>query len=126
MRCLHCQDEHALEWEHVKGERLYCPACDVEVTEADRGLMLDAGRWRHAHPERARHRSYHANQLMSMLTTVAATVASSETMLPRAFRTQVLGLPYRSIIMAAPDPGRPRSPLPAGGAAAAGGDHSGG
>ena len=105
VRCLHCRDEHALEWEQVKGGRLHCPACGVEVTELDRGRMLDAGRWRHAHPERARHRSYHASQLMSMLTTVAATVTSSETMLPRAFRTQVLGLPYRSIIMAAPDPG---------------------
>ena len=102
--CPHCHHEHTLEWDNVVDNRLQCPACAGEITERQRLAAVDAGRWVPDRPDQLAHRSYHANQLMSAFRPFEATVADAEAMLPRAFRTQVLGLPYKSTLRAVREP----------------------
>ena len=96
--CPHCSWCHYLDWDNVRNLRLYCPSCGAEISEADRLEIVMAGRWEHNYPDRLSHRSFHINQLYSMYKSLAKTASEYDDKNPRGFWTQVLGLPYRSLV----------------------------
>ena len=101
-KCVHCDDEHILEWAHVKGESIWCPVCGSEWTEKDRLMSISRGRWVENNPN-ATHKSFWLSQLYSFNTTLEKTVREASNYTPQELNTQVLAWPYEEIEIAQAD-----------------------
>jgi len=113
--CPHCEHEHTLEWENVRFEfkqinggrraipdeetaRLVCPACEGEITEAQRVRMVKQGRWIATNPEVKDVAGFQISRLYSPITTIKKLVQSFATahfeFNLQSFYNNELGLPF--------------------------------
>lgn len=97
--CPHCDLFHQIEWDNVRQGELFCPGCGAHITERQRirMIMSEKGYW-HEQQENERHKGYHINQLYSTWKTLSDTSAEYNENNKRGFYTQVLGLPFRSLV----------------------------
>ena len=97
--CPHCALAQPLLWENVRELKLYCRGCAAEISERQRMsmLMTEHGYYYEEQPNEEI-KGFHVNQLYSTTKTLASTAAEYNENNPRGFWTQVLGLPYRSLV----------------------------
>ena len=88
---------HYISWDNIHNFTLYCPNCGSEITEPQRLDIIDSGYWHEENPNEE-HKSFHYNQLSSPHTPLIETCKQYSPANPRGFWTQVLGLPYRSLV----------------------------
>ena len=96
--CPHCGLAHYLDYDNTRDLSLYCPGCGAEIEENERLEILDGLKWVPTHPENTEHRGFHINQFYSAETSIRDTLSQYKESNPRGFWTQVLGLPYRSLV----------------------------
>lgn len=114
IKCPYCNHEHELVFENIKFEwvinekrqslpdpetaKLVCPACEKEITEAQRIRAVAAGRWISTNPKVTDIAGYHISRLYSPLTTIKRIVRdfaeAYQTYDLQSFYNNVLGLPY--------------------------------
>ena len=96
--CEHCGTFHYLDYDNTRDGKLYCPSCAAEIEEDERTEMVDYGKWEFTNPDVIHAQGFHINQLYSKETLLEDTLAQYKESNPRGFWTQVLGLPYRSLV----------------------------
>ncbi|WP_370559890.1 terminase gpA endonuclease subunit [Edwardsiella tarda] len=115
IKCPYCNHEHELVFENIKFEwvidehsrrslpdpdtaKLVCPACEKEITEAQRIRAVAGGRWIATNPKVTDIAGYHISRLYSPLTTIKRIVQdfaeAYQTYDLQSFYNNVLGLPY--------------------------------
>ncbi|WP_369115595.1 terminase gpA endonuclease subunit [Edwardsiella tarda] len=114
IKCPYCDHEHELIFENIKFEwvinekrqslpdpetaKLVCPACEKEITEAQRIRAVAGGRWIATNPKVTDIAGYHISRLYSPLTTIKRIVIdfreAYQTFDLQSFYNNVLGLPY--------------------------------
>ena len=96
--CPHCELAHPIDWDNIRSGKLFCPGCGAEINEEERVIAVERkGFWR-AESSNEHHRSFHINQLYSTTKTLADTASEYRENNPRGFYTQVLGVPFRSLV----------------------------
>ena len=108
--CPHCGDFHEVRWKDIRWpegrpEAAYyaCPSCGGITEDADKGPMIEQGRWRATKPEVVGHHSYRLNCLGSSTLPTAAwgalatefVAAKRDPMLLKVFVNTILGEAWR-------------------------------
>ena len=95
--CPACNLYQPIEYDYCKKGIFYCRGCSYAIPENERKEIISEGRWEDT-KENLTHKSFHYNQLYATHKSLADTMSEYREDNPRGFWTQVLGLPYRSLV----------------------------